>query len=419
MGDGAETSHRVDASRPLRARLAVAALTVHAFALGAWLAVMPRGFPLSHPHFWLNQALPIIALLAIVIGGIGIARGKAEASRAALGALGGAWLGAAVTARLVFPVSAGWLAEACTVIALAGILLWRSGWTLVAAMMAALGGAMVPLCERGADPDTRPLNQAAPRGSQPGVEVQLACGRLSLRIDPMLRFLSTSPDRGWTILTPFAPRPEPRGTLTLERREGDTRLAAYTTLEAEVYSHLNTFTKIRVNGHSDLRVSFSAAPGFVMPVEPADYPIGRPSRFAYLGADDDLHVVQASSAEKGPFHELAHGALRNGILELTLFDGAEPQCHIALETWAAQAGRALSPTAGWGVPVNAIEMMRAGEEKSAPAVIFVSLAATSVGRGWDSVGHRAGTYVNRMTLHSEPADPKGEGAPQGQPGLVH
>jgi len=41
--------------------------------------------------------------------------------------------------------------------------------------------------------------------------------------------------------------------------------------------------------------------------------------------------------------------------------------------------------------VNAIELIRVGEEKASPAIIFVTPAATSVGRGWDSVGHRAGT----------------------------
>jgi hypothetical protein len=389
----------------MKARLAFAALIAHAFALGAWLAVMPRGFPVSHPHFWMNQALPLIALVAVAAGGIGIVRRNEQASQAVLAGLGGAWLGAAVTARLVFPLSAGWLAVVCAVVALVPIVLWRRHWAWLAALLAALGGGAVPLCARGADPDTRPLNQTAPPGSGPGTALQVTCGRLALRVDPMLRFRSTSPDRGWTILTPFAPRIEGRGALTVERREGETRLAAYTTLEAEVYSHLNHFTEIRIRGHSDLRVSFSAAPGFVMPVDPVDYPIGRPSRFAYLGTDDALHVVQASSAEKGPFHELARGALPNGVLELTLYDGAEPQCRIALETWAAQAGRALSPSAGWGVPVNAIELMRVGEPKSSPAVIFVSLAATSVGRGWDSVGHRAGTYVNRMTLRAEPAMP--------------
>jgi hypothetical protein len=31
-------------------------------------------------------------------------------------------------------------------------------------------------------------------------------------------------------------------------------------------------------------------------------------------------------------------------------------------------------------------------------VFFVTLAGTSVGRGWDSVGHAPGTYRNRMKI---------------------
>jgi len=88
------------------------------------------------------------------------------------------------------------------------------------------------------------------------------------------------------------------------------------------------------------------------------------------------------------------------VPELTLYDGAGP----AVPHRPRDLGRAVG-TAGWGVPVNAIELIRVGEEKASPAIIFVTPAATSVGRGWDSVGHRAGTYVNRMPLRSEPATP--------------
>ena len=60
----------------------------------------------------------------------------------------------------------------------------------------------------------------------------------------------------------------------------------------------------------------------------------------------------------------------------------------------------LSPTAGWGVPVNAIEFSLSPYDHSptGPASIFITLAATSVGRGWDCVGHSAGAYRNRITI---------------------
>ncbi len=37
--------------------------------------------------------------------------------------------------------------------------------------------------------------------------------------------------------------------------------------------------------------------------------------------------------------------------------------------------------------------------------IWISLAATSVGRGWDSVGYRAGAYRNRIELEACDREP--------------
>ncbi len=108
-------------------------------------------------------------------------------------------------------------------------------------------------------------------------------------------------------------------------------------------------------------------------------------------------MVEASSGEKGPFKLLASGPLgRDEPLEITLLDQGRPEGWITLADWAQQAGTALSPSAGWGVPVNAIEFSASGDEPEAPASIFVTLAGTSVGRGWDCVGHTAGTYRNRI-----------------------
>ena len=134
-----------------------------------------------------------------------------------------------------------------------------------------------------------------------------------------------------------------------------------------------------------------------MEVLPFDYPAGRPARFAYLGADNIFRVAQAKSGEKGPFETLAEGKLnRTDPLTLTLYDDGAPFCRITLDDWAAQAGTDLSPTAGWGVPQNAIEF--SWDEDRQTAHFFITLAGTSVGRGWDSVGHTPGVYRNRMTI---------------------
>lgn len=71
---------------------------------------------------------------------------------------------------------------------------------------------------------------------------------------------------------------------------------------------------------------------------------------------------------------------------------------IVLEDWSRQCGRQLSPTAGWGLPVNAIEFSLLGDAPQSAAALWITLAGTSVGRGWDSVGHRAGTYRNRLQV---------------------
>ncbi len=73
-----------------------------------------------------------------------------------------------------------------------------------------------------------------------------------------------------------------------------------------------------------------------------------------------------------------------------------------LKDWSRQLSTTLSPTAGWGVPTNAIEFQRLDTNEDAPAAIWITLAATSVGRGWETVGHSAGTYRNRVLFRVEP-----------------
>jgi hypothetical protein len=133
--------------------------------------------------------------------------------------------------------------------------------------------------------------------------------------------------------------------------------------------------------------------------EPMDYPSGRPARFAYLDAAGTFHVAQADDAEKGPFTDLASGPLARGNpLTLTLFDDQTPRFRITFEDFSAQASTQLSPTAGWGVPENALEFSLSGNTPDSMAALFITLAGTSVGRGFDSVGHAPGVYRNRVLV---------------------
>jgi hypothetical protein len=250
--------------------------------------------------------------------------------------------------------------------------------------------------------------------------------RLSISLQPLLTFLNGSRDGCWTIFARPDDRAgaEPRlvsarcdgarsclavydfrgqgpALLRVEAapQSGTIAIDAVSRVEQLVYSHLNSFCDFEVRGHRRLALEFSPCRGVPIEVRPFDYPFGRPARFAYVDASQTFRVVEASTGEKGPFHTLAQGPLaRDEELTIALLDERKPTARVVLADWSAQADTTTSPTAGWGVPVNAIEFSLSSDAPSSPASIFVTLAATSVGRGWDCVGHRAGTYRNRIRL---------------------
>ncbi|WP_252852934.1 hypothetical protein [Aeoliella straminimaris] len=184
---------------------------------------------------------------------------------------------------------------------------------------------------------------------------------------------------------------------------GRVELKASTIVKQATYSHLNSFCVVSITGHRDISLAFSPCGDTHIDVLPADYPTGRPARFAYLDADSTFRVVEASSGEKGPFRLLASGPMRDGApLELVVRDHRQQIATVVLEDWSSQLSTAISPTAGWGVPVNAIEFQRLGSRKDSEIQIWVTLAATSVGRGWECVGHRSGTYRNHISIRRNP-----------------
>ncbi|MBI3863363.1 MAG: hypothetical protein HY290_15845 [Planctomycetia bacterium] len=249
--------------------------------------------------------------------------------------------------------------------------------------------------------------------------------RYSLEIQPLLTFESRSPDRCWTIFARRRDREGPeRRLISLHRSnsellahfrdDGESALKISTTetrkavviegwtrLNRPIYSHLNSYATITVLGCQRPALAFSPCPAVLVDVEPFDYPVGRPMRLGYVDALNRFHVVRARSGEKGPFTEFGSGDLaRDDALTMTVFDGKSPVCRISLDDWSAQASHDLSPTAGWGLPANAIEFSQVSDASlgSSPIVIGITLSGTSVGRGWDSVGHAAGTYRNRMRI---------------------
>jgi hypothetical protein len=177
------------------------------------------------------------------------------------------------------------------------------------------------------------------------------------------------------------------------------RVEALSKLEAPIYSHLNAWTTLRVD--FDATLSFGPTGETRFALEPHDYPSGRPLHLAYLDASGTFHVVRASDGEKGPFSELGRGRLDRGeplALVLRRRDATDDGCQLVFEDWSAQVSTDPSPTAGWGVTQGTIQFFASGRE----GIVQLTLAETGPGRGFDSVGHAAGTYRNRIRIAALP-----------------
>jgi hypothetical protein len=433
-------------------------LVCHALAAGAWLLMMPGGFAWTDARFWANRLLPAAVLLAIVVAIALTRRGRTQFTHDVLTALAATHLAAAVCCVLLFPISR-WAPAVSLVVAGAVVALARTQvptqrrprWALIPAAVGFTIGNVMVATQRAPLPTARPMPASAtehvsgpasaPVSTQPaqGVlrltpslivhpgdgSVDITTSRAILSVHPLLTFTSRSPDRFWTCFAPrharlgpprrLTARGDPAGgavelhyvddgtsslrVATADDAEAEAvRITAESMLPADVFSHLNTFTEIHVAGHRRLSIAFSPCGDERFAFTSQDT---APARFAYVDAARRFHVAQARAGEKGPFRSLASGTLAiDEPLTITLFDeGSDaPLAQVTLHEWAAQASTAASPTAGWGVPQNAIEFSLAGDADRSTASLYITLAATSVGRGFDSVGHAAGTYVNRVTI---------------------
>jgi hypothetical protein len=421
--------------------------TAHLVLAAAWWWLMPGGFPVAHVRFWSNQVLPLVV---VAVAGAYVwarYRNHAGAQRTLALSVAAFWFAAGVSSRVIFPITMEvlWLAPllGAMYVALVAIRPLRFDATaIVACTFATLLGVFVPLTQRGADPSTRPLNinfepveaagdlsagvirvNESVRVQPNGGVVAVACGAVQLDVEPLLTFISRSPDRCWTLLASPRDRVGPPRRLIADESTGEkvvlrfaddgqsrlmvsrtpdpriTEIEATSRLDSPFYSHLNSYCTITSIGHKRLELAFSPCPDVRVEVTPFDYPFGRPVRFAYLDSSETFRVVEARSAEKGPFRTLASGKLKRGEpLTITLLDQGEPVARVTLDDWSVQLSTALSPTAGWGVPQNAITFILSGSSATSPAMLSVELAGTGIGRGYDSVGHAAGVYRNRMCV---------------------
>lgn len=420
--------------------------------VAGWL--LPHGFPLLHPRTVLGTLVPS----ATVIASLGIGLLLIFAPRTAarwLPAIPAFWGSTALGLVLIFPET-GWLAArtlglgALFLALIAGFTCWgeRVRALLPALLIGAAFGQLPALCEKPAPATTRPWPARPPqRGTEhhdtvppywelapdlwvdgPAARVTWRGPRVTVSIAPVLTFDRTSPDGFWSI---FAPPPAPvspdtataaRDELRLWNSDGSlllyvsrdfslpneptrrVQLESSSRLVHPVYSHLNSFTTVTVTGHKRLGLRFSPCRTALITVTHADYPRGAPARFAYVDAAHRFHIAQATDAEKGPFTDLAEGSLaRDETLAVDLVELDEPEVPLArleLQDFESQLSTALSPTAGYGVPENAIHFGLETSESNSPAYLIFTLAATGMGRGWDSVAHAAGTYTNRVVLRS-------------------
>jgi hypothetical protein len=424
------------------------------------LVLLPRGFAWNDIHAWSNTVIPAALVGVAVVSFVQYIRGRSDGIAVLAAAAAGGWIVAVITGGVLFPISmptSRLLVPAAAALALANVAWWSRA--SLGAMVPALlvGGALghvVILAQRGPPPSTRPAGGtlAEVKGGSIAEEaatgqIQERCGKETIRLNPLLTFESRSPDATWTLLAPpdsFGPRrklerwqktatgfrafytddvvPEERmpvvpkeripveSSLVANRDKTGFEVEAISKLPRPVYAHLVTFTRIHFNFEAML--SFGPIGPELFPIEPADYPSGRPMQLAYLGEDLNLHVVRASDGEKGPYTELAKGPMpRDAALTIDISTGdtkslptgdvraqhtqRKSGCRIVFKDWASQVSTESSPTAGWGLTQNSIQFFH----KNGEAFVVMTLAETGPGRGWDSVAHAEGTYRNR--LHTE------------------
>ncbi len=400
----------------------------HAGLAIAWMSAMAGGFDAFHRMSLSNRWVPggLVVMGAVALLGVLVERPRA--TRHGVVAMCGLWvgIGAAVLALLSGRVSLLGLVPLVLGAAAAQLIRMPSQTRRSLALVPGIiAGAAVVWAQRSAEPGTRPSGGSiAPvtgAACQWEGTVDFAMARsVRLRVNPLLAFQSVSPDRSWTVLAPgdswrgrmprcmalqddgeeLRARFEAEGEASLvvrsAREPSSLTLETVTRLPAAVYSHLNHFFAAQIEGTPGLRITLSPCPTHALE------PLSRQGRgqFAFLDAAGEFVIVRAASAEKGPFEELCRVALPpEQSIDVVIHDENRPVGRIRLMDWTAQADLGPSPTAGWDVAANAIELWRISPTS---VYLSVSLSATSIGRGWHSVGHGPGTYRNRVELSSLP-----------------
>jgi hypothetical protein len=254
--------------------------------------------------------------------------------------------------------------------------------------------------------DAAPARDAAFAPSQvpEDLDVDVESSRVTLRVGqsvldvvPFFELDSVSQSGLWTLLdysrdrlistevVPFGPNLHrirrttvmTQADVTIRREGTRVTINAVTSLKRDLSVHLASAVRIgwpgsvKVEEHLWLAASRS-------PSAPIEFLAFRQGRLELLRADHD---------EKGPFETLAAWPPHDPWFTLGPF-----RCRV--EGWSVQGSRAASPTAGWGVSQAAVEAVGTW--------LVFELAATSVGRGFDTVVLAAGTYELTLDIVVNP-----------------
>jgi hypothetical protein len=196
-------------------------------AAALWWWLKPGGFPWGHPRFWSNRVLPCLAVLRVSRALASLHREDRRRLLIWLPAMPAAWLAAAITGRLVFPITFAWIWLVPLGVALAMLLFLTgiarhppprpTGAILSVACASIVVSCVAVLIERPPPPGTQPLLadlsdaeeppaaslSATPSTIDLGSETRvytsdgslnIRLAPLALTITPLLHFLSRSAD---------------------------------------------------------------------------------------------------------------------------------------------------------------------------------------------------------------------------------
>ncbi len=175
------------------------------------------------------------------------------------------------------------------------------------------------------------------------------------------------------------------------------QVTSITRLTRQIDTHQARYCGLKWSGNVPITLSIGHEQPYEWIPTASDYPFGAPATFMSV-MKDWVALLKASSAEKGPFNTLATFPKENP--EFRIMASNKPVCQVVLEGFVEQASLELSPTAGWGIPVNSIFLEGVQFKNKQPLGVWIgfSLASTGIGRGFHAVGTGPGMYVSKLRV---------------------